>query len=87
MSVTVEQATAWASQGDRKTAVLITLRKDGRAQSSDISYVVVDGVFTISLRLIAGEHPDWDEYRAAMVAEQRLVLRFSPDSAVGQING
>ena len=22
-------------------------------------------------RLVAGEHPDWDEYRAAMVAERR----------------
>jgi PPOX class probable F420-dependent enzyme len=25
-------------------------------------------------RKIAGEHSDWDEYRAAMVADQRLVL-------------
>jgi PPOX class probable F420-dependent enzyme len=27
-------------------------------------------------RAIAGEHPDWDEYRAAMVADGRLVLRI-----------
>ena len=27
-------------------------------------------------RAIAGEHPDWTEYRAAMVADQRLVLRI-----------
>lgn len=25
-------------------------------------------------RAIAGEHPDWDEYRAAMVADRRLVI-------------
>jgi len=25
-------------------------------------------------RTLAGEHPDWEEYRAAMVAEGRLVL-------------
>jgi hypothetical protein len=25
-------------------------------------------------RAVAGEHPDWDEYRAAMVADRRLVL-------------
>ncbi|MDT7724232.1 MAG: hypothetical protein QOI21_808 [Actinomycetota bacterium] len=25
-------------------------------------------------RHVSGEHPDWDEYRAAMVADQRLVL-------------
>jgi PPOX class probable F420-dependent enzyme len=27
-------------------------------------------------RELAGEHPDWDEFRAAMVAEGRLVLRL-----------
>jgi len=27
-------------------------------------------------RAIAGEHPDWDEYRAAMAADERLVLRI-----------
>ncbi|MFD9905833.1 PPOX class F420-dependent oxidoreductase [Streptomyces sp. NPDC059063] len=27
-------------------------------------------------RAIAGEHPDWDEFRAAMVAEGRLVIRI-----------
>jgi PPOX class probable F420-dependent enzyme len=27
-------------------------------------------------RAIAGEHPDWAEYRAAMVADERLVLRI-----------
>ena len=31
-------------------------------------------------------HPDWDEYRAAMVAEKRLIARFTPASAVGQIH-
>lgn len=27
-------------------------------------------------RTISGEHPDWDEYREAMVADNRLVLRL-----------
>jgi PPOX class probable F420-dependent enzyme len=31
----------------------------------------------------AGEHPDWDEYRAAMVADQRLVIRLKPNRAYG----
>jgi PPOX class probable F420-dependent enzyme len=35
----------------------------------------------------AGEHPDWDEYRAAMVADRRLVVRFRPEHAYGQIPG
>ena len=29
----------------------------------------------------AGEHPDWDEYRAAMEREQRCVLRLTLDRA------
>jgi PPOX class probable F420-dependent enzyme len=27
-------------------------------------------------RLVAGEHPDWDEYRAAMQRERRVLLRI-----------
>lgn len=34
-------------------------------------------------RSLSGEHPDWDEYRAAMVRDQRLVLRLSVDSVYG----
>ena len=33
-------------------------------------------------RAISGEHPDWDEYRAAMVAQGKCLLRVTPD-AVG----
>jgi PPOX class probable F420-dependent enzyme len=35
----------------------------------------------------AGEHPDWDDYRRAMVADRRLVARFHPEHAYGQVNG
>jgi hypothetical protein len=28
-------------------------------------------------RRIRGEHPDWDEYRRAMVADNRLLIRVS----------
>jgi PPOX class probable F420-dependent enzyme len=30
-------------------------------------------------RQVAGEHPDWDDFRRAMAAEQRVVLRVTPD--------
>jgi PPOX class probable F420-dependent enzyme len=30
-------------------------------------------------RRVAGEHPDWDEYRAAMERERRVLLRISLD--------
>jgi PPOX class probable F420-dependent enzyme len=131
----------WASE--RRTAVLITLRKDGRPQSSDVAYTVKDGTFVISLtadraktanmrrdpRVVVhitdpgswsytsfdgtmelmpvttavddatsdalveyfeavsgGPHPDWDEYRQAMVDEGRLLAHLTPASVVGQVH-
>jgi hypothetical protein len=38
-------------------------------------------------RAVQGEHPDWDEYRAAMVADRRLVLRLHPERAYGMVPG
>jgi PPOX class probable F420-dependent enzyme len=38
-------------------------------------------------RGVNGEHPDWAEYRAAMVAERRLVVRFRPEHTYGQLPG
>jgi PPOX class probable F420-dependent enzyme len=38
-------------------------------------------------RGINGEHPDWDDYRAAMVRDRRLVIRLRPDHAYGQLPG
>lgn len=38
-------------------------------------------------RAISGEHEDWDEYRAAMVADRRLVVRFRAEHAYGQLPG
>ena len=116
------------------TAALVTLKRDGRPQLSNISYgydsatnlirisitdpraktrnlrrdpraslyltspdgaayLVVEGTVELSpvakalddeaveelidvYRQVNGEHPNWDEYRAAMVADQRLVARF-----------
>ena len=134
-------AIEWAAQ--HRHGVLITLRTDGRPQSSDIVYAVEDGSFLISItddraktrnlrrdaravlhltdpgtwsylsfdgtvelspvtvepgdetsnRLVAyyeqsaGEaHPDWDEYRRAMIDQQRLIARLTPTSAVGQVH-
>ena len=34
-------------------------------------------------RSLAGEHPDWDDYRQAMVRDQRLVIRLTPTHAYG----
>jgi PPOX class probable F420-dependent enzyme len=34
-------------------------------------------------RRIAGEHPDWDEFRTAMVAEQRIALTLHVERLYG----
>ncbi len=36
-------------------------------------------------RGISGEHEDWDDYRRAMVADRRLVVRFPPEHTYGQV--
>jgi len=83
------------------------LRRDPRASfhvSSDDfwSYVVVDGHADLSAvardtrdaavqelialyRAVQGEHPDWDDYRAAMVRDQRLVVRLRAERAYGAV--
>ena len=36
-------------------------------------------------RSIVGEHEDWDEYRAAMVRDKRVVVRIAPTRAYGML--
>lgn len=135
----MELADAVSFATSNRRSVLITLRRDGRPQSSNVmhvvrggtieisvtddraktrnarrdprvslhisapdfwSYVVVDGTAetmpvarrtddeTVAAlvryyREAAGEHPDWDEFRRVMVAEQRLLLRITPQRAYG----
>ncbi|WP_202918101.1 PPOX class F420-dependent oxidoreductase [Streptomyces cavernae] len=38
-------------------------------------------------RDVQGEHPDWDDYRAAMVRDRRLVLRLHVERAYGVVRG
>lgn len=38
-------------------------------------------------RQAAGEHPDWDDYRAAMVREKRCVIVLTPDHAGPDVSG
>ena len=68
------------------------------------SYAVIEGDVTLSdvaadpsdaaveelvelYRSLAGEHDDWDDYRAAMVSEQRVVVRIRPARAYGALRG
>jgi PPOX class probable F420-dependent enzyme len=125
-----------------RNSVLVTLRKDGRPQLSNVnhhvgddglvristtadrakfhnlrrtpwaslkvdgesfwSYAVLEGDVSLSdvaaepadaaveelvglYRAIAGEHPDWDDYRRAMVHDRRVVVRIRPTYAYGAL--
>jgi PPOX class probable F420-dependent enzyme len=61
---------------------------EGDAEISPISEspddATVEELITL-YRSIQGEHPDWDDYRRAMVADRRLVLRLRPTYAYGYV--
>lgn len=61
---------------------------EGRAELSAVAADAHDAVVEELIevyRAIAGEHPDWDEYRAAMVTDKRLVLRVRVERLYGLI--
>jgi hypothetical protein len=56
---------------------------DGSAEIVDqpAALPLLDEVY----RVIAGEHPDWDDYRAAMIRDRRVVVRIMPERASGEL--
>jgi len=140
MALALDDAQKFVAQHSK--GVLVTLRRDGRPQLSNIlyvpdadrtvrisvtnsraktnnlrrdprsslhvtspdfwSFVVLDGTVALSpvaarpddpvvaelvdmYRLTSGEHPDWDEFRRAMVAQGRVVATLTPTYAYGQL--
>ena len=61
---------------------------DGPAELSPVAAdpndATVGELVTLYQQLV-GEHDDWDEYRRTMVADQRLVVRLSPNHAYGML--
>jgi len=63
---------------------------DGTAELTPVATGTGDAVveeLVEMYRRMQGEHPDWDEYRRAMVAEGRLVVRLRVEHAYGMIAG
>jgi PPOX class probable F420-dependent enzyme len=138
----MDLADAMAFVRSHRRGVLVTEKRDGRPQLSNIAYWVGDdGVIRISItadrakyknlqrapraslhvtrddfwayavveadvelsdvaaapddatvdelveyyRALSGEHPDWDDYRQAMVTDRRLVVRLKPTHAYGML--
>jgi PPOX class probable F420-dependent enzyme len=138
----MDLSTALSFVGEHRNGVLVTQKRDGRPQLSNIIYAVGDdGVVRVSItadrakaknlartpiaslhvsrddfyayavleadvelsavaaapddaavdelvalyRAMIGEHDDWDDYRVAMVRDQRLVARLTPTHAYGML--
>ncbi|MFE1882209.1 PPOX class F420-dependent oxidoreductase [Streptomyces diastatochromogenes] len=59
---------------------------EGTAELSPVAEDPHDETVEELIRLyrdVLGEHPDWDDYRAAMVRDRRLVLRLPVERAYG----
>ena len=54
-------------------------------EATDPNDATVDGLVEW-YRTMSGEHPDWDQYRRAMVTERRLLLQFAPGRAYGMLS-
>ena len=52
--------------------------------AADPTDATVDALVEL-YRMLAGEHDNWAEYRAAMVADRRLVLTVTPNHAYGML--
>ena len=77
---------------------LATIRRDGRPQLSNINYcfdvsavaasrddATVEELIEV-YRLVGGkEHPDWDDYRRAMVEDRRMVARLHVTHLYGKV--
>jgi PPOX class probable F420-dependent enzyme len=63
---------------------------EGVAELSEVAADPHDGTVEALVRYyreVAGEHPDWDDYRRAMVADRRLVLTLRLDHVYGRARG
>lgn len=63
---------------------------EGRVELSPVAVGIHDDDTVSELidlyRDVLGEHPDWDEYARAMVADQRLVIRLYAEHVYGQVS-
>lgn len=70
------------TRGDFRAYVVLEGDAELTAVAADPHDATVEDLVDL-YRTIAGEHDDWDDYRAAMVRERRLVLRLRPSHSYG----
>lgn len=97
ISVTANRAKTKNIQRDPRVSLQV-IRDDfwayvvieGDAELTDVSTEPGDAVgqeLADLYRELNGEHPDWDDYFRAMIADQRQVLRIRPTHAYGMLGG
>ena len=92
ISVTASRAKTHNARRDPRVSMLVTkdfgahLIVEGTASLSEVTTDPADDaadLLVATYRSIAGDHPDWDEYRQAMIDQRRLVLSFDIEHAYG----
>ena len=73
LEVTSSDGWAWATAEGAVTLVGPGTDPDGPEVEALVDYY----------RRAAGEHPDWDEYRSAMVADRRVLMTMTVDHVYG----
>jgi PPOX class probable F420-dependent enzyme len=56
----------------------------------DVEIISLPGAMDLLVdyyRRVSGEHPDWDDYRAAMVRDQRVIVRVTITRAGPDVSG
>jgi PPOX class probable F420-dependent enzyme len=73
LEVTRPDGWAWATAEGTATLTGPGTDPDGPEVAALVDYY----------RTAAGEHPDWDEYRAVMVADRRVLMTMTVDKVYG----
>ncbi|MFF4246137.1 PPOX class F420-dependent oxidoreductase [Streptomyces sp. NPDC001822] len=73
-----------AKRDDRVSVIVLSDDWNGPWVQIDGSAEVIDSPDSVEplveyFRNISGEHPDWDEYRAAMVRQGKSLIRITPE--------
>ncbi|MER5465774.1 PPOX class F420-dependent oxidoreductase [Streptomyces sp. NPDC002668] len=73
-----------AKRNPRVSVIILSDDWDGPWVQIDGTAEVIDSPESVEplveyFRNISGEHPDWDEYRAAMVKQSKSIIRVTPE--------
>jgi PPOX class probable F420-dependent enzyme len=76
------QASLYLSREDFWAYVVVDADAELSPVAAEASDATVEELIAL-YRSLNGEHPDWDDYRRAMVNDKRLVARLRPTHAYG----